>query len=130
MEEPKVIQNAIYIIEEDRVVASTHRHHFHPFAIHGNLYAIDGGCDYIRWIGDVQELINSHDIINLNLVDTDNIAYMSQRLIWGTHPSQGQVKYKRLIDLSTEHLRNIVNTQKVSKRYEDVIEYILVSRLP
>jgi hypothetical protein len=102
---PVLIQNAIECHTCGAILNSTHRHDFVACAC-GN--ATDGGIDYIRRIG------NPENMSDLSLHTDSPRSDVRIRLLWGTYGINGdQPKvYKRVMDLETAHLEAILKTQK------------------
>lgn len=126
-----IIQNALYIPELDEYIVSTHRHDYVSRTLkNGEIVATDGGCEYFR--GTV-----NHPKVKkeFHLVDTDNFNRIKWRLLWGTRGKDGKkpLKYIRLVDASTAHLKAILKYDKslavhLSDIQKKVINSILESR--
>lgn len=103
-EPTKLIQNAIECHTCGVIIVSTHRHDFVQ-CLCGN--AVDGGLDYIRRIGDLE---NMTDLI---LTENDSSELVRKYLVWGTRGINGDqpLDYKRIMDLETSHLEAILRTQ-------------------
>jgi hypothetical protein len=69
---------------------------------------------------------------NINSLNTEQLDGFAKSLQWGTFGPAGTepMKQKTLIDLSTDHLENILVTQShISAVYRKVILHIIKSRL-
>lgn len=97
---PKLLQNAAYCKDCDRIIVSTHIHDYvackHGFR--------DGGLMYIRGGGNLQDL---------SVCTNDSREKIKNTLVWGTYGKNGDEPLKRkfLKDLETSHLQAILKTQ-------------------
>ena len=74
-----------------------------------------------------KEYLNRCGLSSSNITMTEAM----QKMMWGTYgyPAKLPLEWKRLIDLSTNHLRNILRTQpQVSDSFRKVITNILRKR--
>lgn len=122
-----LLRNSI-ITPDGTVLVSKHRHDYQSHTDkNGKTYAIDGGTDYIRWIGDIQK-----DCTDTSLYDTDTIEVLREELSWGTYGKDGTepLHFILIKDMTTEHILNILkllpltNFKKVLKReleYRDLV---------
>ena len=103
-EPTKLIQNAIECHTCGAIIVSTHRHDFVQ-CLCGN--AVDGGLDYIRRIGDLENMTA------LILTENDSPELIRKYLVWGTRGINGDqpLVYKRIMNLETSHLEAILRTQ-------------------
>ena len=75
MSSPRILQNAVYIPEDDVFIKSCHTHDYveHLFK-DGKTIAVDGGTSYARRAGDLFELSEANRYEEYTLTDEDNIV--------------------------------------------------------
>lgn len=82
------------------VIESKHRHDFvsHKDA-NGNIYAVDGGRDYARRVGN-------SDYEELSVDDTSPHKEIREAFTWGTYGKDGtdKLEYVKLKDMSQGHI--------------------------
>ena len=111
---PRIIQNAVYIIPTDEFIQSRHVHDFVRADLgEGRWIAVDGGLQYIRRAGDLdQEGILWED---WSLQDTDSFGKIAERLLWDGRP---------LSCRSPEELQ-VILTYTVPLLHRQVVYYLL-----
>ena len=90
----------------------------HDFKMHlddnGNYYAVDGGQYYLRRVG-------ANDYTELTIYSDDPFIIIRECLYWGISKWSSDEQYHSwevLKNLSTEHIKNIIITQKqISRMY-------------
>lgn len=91
------------------ILWSKHRHDFvsHVDTTNGKFYAIDGGNDYYRCLGDF------NDLKDLCVYTTDSHEVIRNNFLWKTYGKDGKQpgKYIALKDMQTEHIQAILETQ-------------------
>lgn len=111
----KIIRSAI-ITPDNTYLESFSRHDFKIYkdTITNKEYGIDGGTDYQRYIGDVYE---DCKIILVN--KNEKFDIIRNKYYWGTRGKNGKekLKFKKLSELSNEHINNILKTQKQLNNY-------------
>ena len=76
--------------------------------------------DEVRWwqrlhpVRQADEFPDDESMVVLGLTKDSSIAEFQNRLVWGTfgRPAQHPVQWKRLRELDTEHLENILVSQR------------------
>lgn len=123
--EPKLIRNAIRT-PDGTLLVSRHRHDFvsHVDATNGHKYQIDGGLEYCRRSvpGSYEEACVWSD---------DPHEVIREAMEWGSRGKDGKqpVRYIRLMDMSDEHIRNCLDTQRLmNPSYRVAMERELVWR--
>jgi hypothetical protein len=119
-------QTAVQLVETGEVLVSQHRHDYVSATTpSGKMFFLDGGPDsgYIRYGGDAQ-------IIALHLDDSSDIDTIANKAVWGTYGKDGKgpKKFIRLCMADTDHLKAILDTQKISKELRDAIKLLLKQR--
>jgi hypothetical protein len=105
-----IIQNAVKITEDGKetFLVSSSVHHFNQYTFKdGSTFAVDGGKEYLRRVGDLNDSRVS-DFYSLN--DTQPFHVIKELLLWGTRGKSGQekVRYILLWKCSTPHLQAIL----------------------
>ena len=125
--EYELIQNAIMICSNGHILNSAFRHDYQSEIVGEEVFMTDGGTEYIR------RSVNTPDSYE-DLTITKNTPFdeVVRKLVWGTRGPKGDkpLTYKKLINLETDHLRAILNTQPQikGKLHEKVIKFILGDR--
>lgn len=130
----RILQNAVMIKDSGVVLKSTHRHDFVDGKTKSGDYVfVDGGNEYLR-----SSLNNPDEVQKLHLYVGSPFEEIVEKLAWGTRGIDGkeQLKYKRLIDCDTDHLKNIkfyldslnVDGSKNDDIYLKVVNHILDTR--
>lgn len=123
MTAPKIIQNAIKLPNGEFLV-SIHQHDFKSAQISNNQEAgVDGGLAYIRRCGDFT------GVEEYSLTDDMPFEIIKRQLLWGVlDKTTKKHTFKRMADLSSDHLRNILRDCVISPLRRDVINAILEDR--
>ncbi len=111
---PQLIQQAVYVPEQDAYYVSAHQHDFvHIELADGKVYQLDGGLAYTRRGGDLRELRASGRVIDLTLTTDSPIEEVRRRLLWGSRGPKGDqpLTYRPIAMLTLDHLRAIKRTQ-------------------
>ena len=83
----------------------------HDFVSHtdknGKTYAVDGGREYLRRVGDTDDCVDN------SLYFDSPLSIVRRVFKWGTYGKSGreQLKYVLLMDLTVEHIKAIIRTQ-------------------
>jgi len=86
------------------ILQSRHGHDYVSVEEDGQLYAVDGGLNYSRVVGDFSNMKD------LCVYDTDSIEQIRQEFEWGSYGVNGDEQLKRikLKDLTEDHVLNIL----------------------
>lgn len=107
-----IIYNAIRT-PDGTLLESRHRHDYVTYLDkNGKQYMVDGGHDYLRR--------NSHsDYEELTVYYSDGHAKVREFLFWGTRGKDGTepLTYIKLKDMSTEHIRAVMDLSYVDETY-------------
>lgn len=105
---PHIIANKI-MTPDGTLLQSFHHHDYREHKdLNGKIYAVDGGLDYQRIVGDVEDL----EVI---LITTDDdFEVIRSEFRWGTYGKNGKSlrTFKTLNMLSNSHIQAIIDTQK------------------
>ncbi len=108
----KILQNAVKIIEEDKItyLVSTHRYHFNEYKFKsGGVYHVDGGKDYFKRGsgGD----FGGGKVEDWSLTEADSFDECCFKLAWGSRGKDGKQPLKHLpfARLELDHLRAILD---------------------
>ena len=106
--EKEVIKSSIKT-PDGTVLTSYYRHDFkiHKDKKTGKEYGIDGGTDYQRYIGDID------DCEIILIYSDDSFQNIRDNFTWGTFGINGDEKksYLKLSEMSNNHIKTILNTQ-------------------
>lgn len=105
----KLIQNAVYIPEDDVYLVSTHVHDFRNHTFKDGLhYAVDGGTEYSRYVAD---LGTEARVVDFRLYDSDDYNKINDMLLWGNRGKKGDqpLVFRPIKELATDHLEAIVD---------------------
>lgn len=122
-----IIQNAVYLPEDDRYIVSAHTHDYQSFTVYGKEGFIDGGLDYLKSGGDGMVWTNPF------FLTTDNsIEEIKEMLLWGTRGKDGKqpLTYKLLKDCASDHLREIQRTCPDCSVYHRLVLELLIGKQP
>lgn len=107
-----ILKNAIQT-PDGTILESTHVHDFKMYKdkVTGKEYGVDGGLEYFRYIGD----INDCKILSIETDNENNITHEDVRNVfkWGTRGKNGKEPLKKVLlkDLSNNHIQAIIDTQ-------------------
>jgi hypothetical protein len=108
----KIIQNAVYIPEDDLYLNSVNVHDFREWSSDkdGASFFIDGGCEYFRSCDDILGLLASGRVIDYNLTTDDPFEIIAAKLLWGSRGLDGKspLSYRPIMDLTLDHLHAIL----------------------
>lgn len=104
-----IIRNAIITPDGTELVSETvHDYKTHTDAVTGKIYGVDGGTEYQRLIGDI-------DDCKVICLTTENspIEVIRKYFTWGTYGKDGVGDYRRvkLMEMSNDHIHAILETQ-------------------
>lgn len=122
----KLIQNAILILEDNKILCSSH---VHDFVSHttpsGREFFLDGGTEYVR-----SSLWEEGEVKELFLYSDTPIEEVIDKILWGTRGlgNNGRLQYILLKNAETSHLEAILKNANPSERVKTVIEIILQNR--
>jgi hypothetical protein len=136
-----LLQNAIYVPEDDLYLVSLHRHDFRGHKLRdGKMLCVDGGVGedgYGRRVGDLAELDEAGRYIEFCLTDEDPFeTRIAQMLLWGSAGKDGKdtmtfrpIKEWAYREDGVGHLRAILaNVPNISPIHKRVVEYWLAKR--
>jgi hypothetical protein len=119
---PDIIQNAIYIPEDDVYIKSLHVHDFVSYTTKkGKSVAVDGGCDYLKRSYDDKTIYQEY-----SLTEADPIETIREKLLWGTYGKDGKqpLKFKPIKSLEVDHLAAILaNVPNLQPIISEVVKY-------
>jgi hypothetical protein len=115
-----ILQNAIRIIDIDKVLISFTTHDYVEF----EGYFVDGGHEYQKFGHPAGKQDN---VENLIIYHTDDLNTLKKNLLWGTYGIDGlqPLKFIKLISADTDHLKNILKLRNLTYDYLKIIESIL-----
>ncbi len=122
MNDDRLKQNAYQV--GDTIIVSAH---VHDYVQHDD-FAIDGGLEYQRVIGDTSRT----DVKDLTIYAKDKVEDYADKVVWGTKGKAGDEKFRWVLlkNCSEEHLLGILKTQKkASDHVVRAICYILHRRV-
>lgn len=105
-----IIRNAI-MTPDGTYLRSYHRHDYkeHKDALTGETYIVDGGYDYLR------RSINTIPPISLDVYLSDPFEMIREAFVWKSYGKNYEHLpdgiYIKLCDMTTEHIRAILETQ-------------------
>lgn len=106
--EPSIIANRIQT-PDGTILQSFNRHDFksHVDKVTGKMYGVDGGCEYLRRIGSV------NDCKDLSVYSTDPHELIREAMHWGTRGKEGTapLRYIALKDMDPDHIKACLDTQ-------------------
>jgi len=118
-----LIQNAVLDKLTNTFYRSNHVHDYVPIR---DGFFIDGGLEYIR-----NNTLDDPNFEDYSLYFDSPTSEIVSKLLWGTYGKDGKslLKYVRLQDCTTEHLKAILNIDKLSPIHSTVCNTILSNRL-
>lgn len=123
----RLIQNAIRIVEDGKIIKSCH---VHDYVTHttpsGKQYMLDGGTEYVR-----SSLWQPGEVEELYLTTENSVEEVMDKLVWGTYGPKGDqpLRWVLLKECSTDHLQAILKVPNLSPIVKDAIEGILTKRI-
>jgi hypothetical protein len=115
-------QNAYQV--GDTIIVSRNVHDY----VEHNGFAIDGGLEYQRLIGDRGRT----DLTDLTIYAKDKVEDYADKVVWGTRGKNGDEKFRWVLlkNCSEEHLLGILKTQEKAAEYvRRAVCYILHRRV-
>lgn len=88
-----------------------HSKHAHDYVSHkdanGKTYALDGGNEYIRVVGDIL------DLEDVSVYEDAPFEILRENLFWGTYGKDGDQPFKKvtLSEMSDDHIKAVIKTQ-------------------
>jgi hypothetical protein len=123
MNEAKLIANR-WKTPDGTILHSMHQHDYvYHRDTNGKTYAVDGGNDYVRLIGNASELVD------MCVYSDSPHAEICEVFFWTSYGIDGQsAPMKRpLKDLDTDHIQAIMSTQRkaeyIMKIFADELEF-------
>ena len=114
-----LIQNAIFCDECNKYLISRYTHNC-VTCRHG--YMVDGGLDYSR--GSRSPSLKN----NFTLYENTDKKIIKVKLLWGSYKDEKLIT-RPLINLETDHIEAILNTETLTNIYKEIILEILDDRL-
>lgn len=105
-----IIRNAI-MTPDGTYLRSYHRHDYkeHKDALTGEIFIVDGGTDYLR------RSINTTPAVSLDVYLSDPFEMIREAFVWKSYGKNYEHLpdgiYIKLCDMTTEHIRAILETQ-------------------
>ena len=105
-----IIRNAI-MTPDGTYLRSYHRHDYkeHKDTLTGEIYIVDGGYDYLR------RSINTTPAVSLDVYLSDPFEMIREAFVWKSYGKNYEHLpdgiYIKLCDMTTEHIRAILETQ-------------------
>jgi len=134
VDQPELIQNAVYIKEADLYIKSNHRHDFvtHTFK-DGRTLSLDGGLDYPRRVGDLLSLVDDGAYEEMCLNTETPFEEIADKLLWGTRGKDGTqpLTYRPIKELASKpdginHMRAILaNCPAIGPWHKRVVQHWL-----
>lgn len=131
-------QNAIYIPEDDLYLISSHVHDYREHKLRdGKTIAVDGGKEYARRAGDLEQLSDAERYHEYLVTDLDPFEpVVVDRLLWGTRGKDGksEMRFRPIKELAhaedgINHMQAILdNCLNISPLHKRVVEYWLAKR--
>lgn len=130
-----LLQNALYVPEDDLYLVSHHRHDFKCHKLRdGKEIGVDGGLEYARRVGNLFELDEADRYTECCLTsDQPFEGYITDKLLWGSSGKDGKglIVYRPIKEWAEkeggeDHLRSILkNVSNLSLLHRKVVEYWL-----
>lgn len=113
IEEYTILLNAIKT-PDGTILSSTHRHDYvaHEDEVTGKVYGVDGGGEYFRRIGDVE------DCEDLSITDKTPFSEVRNKFHWGSYGVNGDepLTRRRMSELSNSHIQAIIENVFKNKK--------------
>lgn len=117
--ERQVVYNAIQT-PDGTLLVSRHRHDYvaHEDTITKKYYAVDGGHDYVRYVGNV---INECKMITHYADEPHEI--IREFVEWGTYGINGdeELKYIKVKDMSISHIEAVLDECNIADWFENIL---------
>lgn len=128
MESQRLLRNALQT-PDGTIIESCNIHDFNCYTDkNGKMYCVDGGLEYSRRIGDVE------DCKDLSIYDNGDHSLRIKYLKWGTNYDKDMNKlpntiYQTIENMDTGHIQAILNGNYCkSKYYSDIFKQELINR--
>jgi len=112
-EEYTILFNAVKT-PDGTIISSRHRHDYVAYEDKktGKMYGVDGGCDYLRRIGDIS------DCEELSITDKTPFSEIREKFHWGSYGVNGDepLKMNRLSELTNSHIEAIIKNVFKNKK--------------
>ena len=127
----QIIQNAVWIPEDNIYLVSSHVHDYrtHKFK-DGNEYDVDGGCDYIRRGATSFEALKLR-VVDYCLTNKSPIKDIREKLLWGSRGKDGRspLRYSPIRLLEADHLQAILdNVPQIHPVHKKIVQYWLAKK--
>lgn len=125
MTEPELIYSA-WKTPDGTILHSKHRHDYveHFDSKSKEVYALDGGCEYVRCT------INKVPPVNLSVYSNAPHEEKRKVFFWGSRGADGvqPLVYNALMNLETSHIKAIIKTQThlpehIMQMFEDELQF-------
>lgn len=110
MKTEQIIENSM-ICPDGTYLRSYHQHDYkmHTDTLTGEVYMVDGGCSYLR------RSINKVPATDTSVFMDNSFSIVRKAFVWKSYGKNGEHApdgiYIALIDLETDHIRAILETQ-------------------
>lgn len=98
-----------YKTPDGTILCSSHRHDFvsHTDSVTGKSYALDGGTDYTRIVGNIE------DLTDCSVYFSNDFETVRQFFTWTTYGKDGKQQAKKILlkYMETDHISAILKTQ-------------------
>ena len=103
-----IIQNAVYVPEQNVYLKSANRHDYIVFESQGDSFFIDGGNEYLR-----RSFRSDVDLgfVDYTLTNESSLQEIYDKLLWGTYGKKGNepLRWLPIRTLEESHLKAILN---------------------
>lgn len=133
----ELLQNALYITEDDLYLVSLHTHDFRGHKLRdGKEIFVDGGCEYARRVGDLYALNDANRYVECCLTVETPFEQVADQLLWGSAGKGGKgpmvfrpIKEWAYKEDGEEHLKAILkNVPNIRPMHKRVVEHWLAVR--
>lgn len=131
----RLLQNALWIPEDDVYLKSGHQHDFVTHVFRDGLsIAVDGGLEYCRREGDLYKLLEPVARYEERCLSTDDpFSHIAEHLLWGTRGKAGDepLTYRPIKELASRpdgiaHMKAILqNCPNIAPLHRRVVQYWL-----
>ncbi len=132
---PQLVQNAVWIAEEDVYLKSSHQHDYvsHSWTDSKGVprhLSIDGGCAYVKKVGDFH--LGPDHLVDWCLYEDSPFEAVAEALLWGTFGPKGDqpLRWRPISTLELNHLIAIRDTQHhISPLTRRVVEHWIDAKI-